>query len=219
VHAAGVGLALTGMIQVTSLTGRLPEFQSTSVWIYAIGLVAMFSISAVYNIWPVSSTKLVLRRFDHATIYLFIAATYTPFIAHAEQSAFITALLVFIWAAAGFGVVLKVAFPGRCEPLGVLLCVALGWSGLLVYDAVFSPLPATTVGFIVGGGVLYSSGVVFHLWDSMRFQNAVWHAFVISAAVFQFLAVFNLVSTAASAAGKDAERLSFEPKGATKPRL
>jgi len=200
-HAAGVGLALTGMIQVTSLTGRLPEFQSTSVWVYAIGLVAMFSISAVYNIWPVSSTKLVLRRFDHATIYLFIAATYTPFIAHAEQSAFTIALLVFVWASAGVGVFLKLAFPGKLEPLGLFLCLALGWSGLLAYDAVFSTLPAATVGFIVVGGVLYSGGVVFHLWDRLRFQNAVWHAFVISAAVFQFLAVFNSVSTAASAGG------------------
>jgi hemolysin III len=200
-HAAGIGLALAGMIQLTPFTSRLPDLQSASVWTYAIGLVAMFSISAVYNIWPVSSFKLVLRRFDHATIFLFIAATYTPFIAQAEPSAFTKALLVSIWSTAGIGVALKLAFPGRLERTGVFLCLVLGWSGIFAYDAIFRPLPAATVGLIVAGGLLYSGGVVFHLWDRLRYQNAVWHAFVISAAVVQFLAVSDAVRVAASAVG------------------
>lgn len=194
-------MAFAGMIQLTSFTSGLPDLQSTSVWIYAIGLVAMFSISAVYNIWPVSPFKLVLRRFDHATIFLFIAATYTPFIAQAEPSAVTKTLMVSIWVTAGVGVGLKLAFPGRLERTGVFLCVILGWSGIFAYDAVFSPLPAATVGLIVAGGLLYSGGVVFHLWDRLRYQNAVWHAFVISAAVVQFVAVSDAVRGAASAAG------------------
>ena len=79
--------------------------------------------------------------------------------------------------------------------------LALGWSGLLAYDAVFSPLPASTVGLIVAGGILYSAGVIFHLWDGLRFHNAIWHAFVLGAAGFQFLAVLNSVSAAAFAVG------------------
>jgi hypothetical protein len=92
-------------------------------------------------------------------IYLFIAATYTPFIAQAEPSTFTKTMLAAVWVVAGAGVILKLVFPGRLERLGLLLCVALGWSGLLAYDAVFSPLPATTVGLIVGGGMLYSGGI------------------------------------------------------------
>lgn len=189
------------MIQLTSLTSGLPNLQSASVWMYAIGLVAMFSISAIYNIWPVTPFKLVLRRFDHATIFLFIAATYSPFIAQAEPSVVTKTLLVSIWVTAGVGVVLKLAFPGRLERTGVCLCLVLGWSGILAYDEVFSPLPAATVGLIVAGGLLYSGGVVFHLWDRLRYQNAVWHAFVVSAAVVQFFAVSDAVRAAASAVG------------------
>jgi hemolysin III len=62
--------------------------------------------------------------------------------------------------------------------------LALGWSGLFAYDDVFSPLPLSTIFLIIAGGVLYSVGVIFHLWDGLRFQNAIWHAFVFAAATF-----------------------------------
>jgi hemolysin III len=164
-------------------------------------LVSMFGISAAYNIWPVCSAKLILRRLDHSAIYLFIAATYTPFVTQAQQSPLVKGLLVLIWSVACAGVVLKLMFPGRFERLSIMLCLALGWSGLIAYDAVFASLPASTLGLIVAGGVVYSVGVAFHLWDSLRFQNAIWHAFVLTAAGFQFFAIFNSVSMAASASG------------------
>jgi hemolysin III len=93
---------------------------------------------------------------------------------------------------------LKLAFPFRFERLAILLCLTLGWSGLLAYDLVFSPLAPTTVCLIMVAGALYSIGVVFHLWDNLRFQNAIWHGFVMSAAGLQFVAVFGLISEAAA---------------------
>jgi len=197
-HAAGIVFALAGMTTLASVTTGLPDFQSVAVWIYAIGLVMMFGTSAVYNLWPISSTKLLLRRFDQAAVYLFTAATYTPFIAQAEQTTFTEALLAAVWGIAGVGVILKVGFPGRLERFGVLLCLALGWSALFAYDVIFSPLPVRTVGLVFAGGMLYSTGLIFHLWDRLRFQNAIWHAFVFSGAGFQFIAVFT-VNAAASA--------------------
>jgi hemolysin III len=197
-HAAGIGFAIPGVIHLTSTASGLPDL-SASVWIYAVGLLSMFAMSAAYNISPVCPAKLLLRRFDQATIYLFIAATYTPFIARTQHSALKTLLLALVWAAAGAGVVLKLAFPARLERLGILLCLALGWSGLLAYDAMFSSLPTSTIVLIVTGGILYSVGVIFYLWDGLRFQNAIWHAFVLGAAAVQFLAVFNSVRMAASA--------------------
>jgi hemolysin III len=197
-HAAGIGLAVPGVIHLTSVASRLPDL-SASVWIYAVGLVGMLAMSAAYNISPMCRGKLLLRRFDQATIYLFIAATYTPFISQTRQGGLKTLLLALVWAAAGTGAALKLAFPGRLERFGILLCFALGWGGLLAYDVMFSALPASTIGLVVTGGVLYSIGVMFHLWDGLRFQNAIWHAFVLVAAALQFFAVFNSVSVAASA--------------------
>jgi hemolysin III len=199
-HAAGIVFAVTGLALLISMAGGLPGFQGTSVWIYGIGLVTVVATSTAYNAWPLGSTKLLLRRFDQSAIYLFIAASYTPIIAQTDIAPNNIFLLV-IWILAGLGLVLKLAFPCRFERLAVLLCLALGWSGLLAYDVVFSPLPPATVYLIAVGGGLYSIGVVFHLWDNLRFQNAIWHGFALSAAGLQFIAVFNVVSKAVAATG------------------
>jgi hemolysin III len=195
VHAGGLGLAFGGTVPLLAAADHLVGFQGASLWVYCVGLATLFSMSALYNLWPVGALKWVFRRFDHSAIYLFIAATYTPFVARAEQS-WRTVLLMFaIWSIASIGIVLKLAFPGRFERLSILLCLGMGWSGVLVYDAVFGTLPSSAVTSVLTGGVLYSSGVVFHLWDRLRFQNAIWHAFVLAAASFQYAAVFSAVQT------------------------
>jgi hemolysin III len=199
-HAAGIGFAVTGLALLISMADRLPGFQGTSVWIYGLGLVTVVATSTAYNAWPLGSTKLLLRRFDQSAIYVFIAASYTPIIA---KTAVVpnNIFLIVIWTLACLGLVLKLAFPCRFERVAILLCLAMGWSGLLAYDLAFSALPPGTVYLIVAAGVLYSIGVVFHLWDNLRFQNAIWHGFVFSATALQFIAVFEIVREAAAAAG------------------
>jgi hemolysin III len=199
-HAGGLAFALFGLVFLTEKAQGLPPAGSASIWIYGVGLVSMFATSAAYNFWPCSSAKLILRRFDQSVIFLFIAATYTPFIAlaRAEPSG---ALLTGIWAVAWIGVVLKLTYPGRFERFSIPLCLALGGSGLFVYDLVFAPFPLSTVMLIACGGVLYSVGLMFHLWDRLRFQNAIWHAFVLCAAALQFWAIFDVASVAAAHGG------------------
>ena len=141
--------------------------------------------------------KMVLRRLDHSAIYFFIAATYSPFLLGTVQSVSTTVLLLGIWALATIGVALKlVAPPGRFDRVSIVLYLAMGWSGVLAYESVFSQLSLLSLSFIIAGGILYSAGVVFHLWDQLRFQNAIWHAFVVAAAAFQYAAVFSSVLAA-----------------------
>ena len=116
----------------------------------------MLVLSATYNLWPISRAKWVLRRFDHSAIYILIAATYTPFIMELKDSYFAIALLIGVWCVAIVGVVLKLTLPGRFDRLSVGLYLAMGWSGMMLYDAVVKALPAMAIGFVVAGGVLYS---------------------------------------------------------------
>ncbi|MCP3473264.1 hemolysin III family protein [Bradyrhizobium sp. CCGUVB1N3] len=194
IHAVGV---LTGIVAATVLVVLAAANASTvdivGVSIYVAGLLSMLVLSATYNLWPVSPAKWILRRFDHSAIYLLIAATYTPFILELKDSIFALALLVGVWCVAIFGIVLKLGWPGRFDRVAVGIYLAMGWSGLMLYDAVVKALPTMALWFVVAGGALYSFGVIFHAWRRLRFQNAIWHGFVLAGAACHYTAVLDLV--------------------------
>jgi hemolysin III len=191
VHVAGVGFALAGAVTLLVSAFHLSWGEYAAAWIYATGLVVVLGISATYNMWPVSQVKWVLRRFDHSAIYLLIAGTYTPFLTQINGRLVSPALLAGIWTIAGFGIALKLALPGRFDRLSIVLYLGLGWSGVVFYDAVFAVLPASTMWWLAAGGLLYTIGVIFHVWERLRFQNAIWHAFVLIASACHYGAVMD----------------------------
>jgi hemolysin III len=194
IHAIGVGaglIAATVLIVVACYFATAADVAAVSV--YVAGLISMLALSAAYNLFPVSRWKWILRRFDHSAIYVLIAATYTPFIAHMKLSVTSVALMTGVWGVAVVGVVLKLFFPGRFDRLAIVLYLALGWSGVMVYDVIADALPKFTLYLIAIGGVLYSAGVVFHVWERLRFQNAIWHGFVLLAASCHYAAVLDLI--------------------------
>lgn len=194
VHAIGV---LAGIVAATVLVVLAAIYASAldivGVSIYVAGLLAMLVFSATYNLWPVSPVKWVLRRFDHSAIYLLIAATYTPFILALKDSLFALALLIGVWCVAIFGIVLKLCYPGRFDRVAVGVYLAMGWSGMMLYDSVIAALPVVALWFVVAGGALYTLGVIFHAWRRLRFQNAIWHGFVLAGAACHYTAVLDLV--------------------------
>jgi hemolysin III len=196
VHGIGV---LFGLIAATVLVVLTIVYASAldiaAVSIYVAGLLSMLVLSATYNLWPVSRTKWVLRRFDHAAIYALIAATYTPFILDMKDSVVAVALLIGVWCVAGFGIVLKLAWPGRFDKAAVGLYLALGWSGVMLYDSGLTSLPKPALWLVLAGGALYSLGVIFHAWGRLRFQNVIWHCFVLLGAACHYTAVMDLVLT------------------------
>ena len=196
VHGIGVfgGLVAATVLIVLAAVYATPV-EVAAVSVYVAGLLAMLVLSATYNLWPISRAKWVLRRFDHSAIYALIAATYTPFIMQVKDSIFAVALLVGVWCVAIVGIVLKLVLPGRFDRVSVGLYLAMGWSGLMLYDAVVSALPTMALWLVVAGGALYSLGVIFHAWQRLRFQNAIWHCFVLLGAACHYTAVLDLVLT------------------------
>ncbi|TMJ83292.1 MAG: hemolysin III family protein [Alphaproteobacteria bacterium] len=186
VHGIGVfcGLvAATVLIVLTAIYATPRELAVVSI--YVAGLLAMLVLSATYNLWPVSRAKWVLRRFDHSSIYVLIAATYTPFIAQMKDSIFALALLLGVWCMAAVGILIKLLFPGRFDRLAVVLYLGMGCG--------MASLPTLTLWFIAAGGLLYSFGVIFHAWHRLRFQNAIWHCFVLMGAACHYTAVLDLI--------------------------
>jgi hemolysin III len=189
VHAIGVCLGFIGAVTIVVIAVKMERIEVTPILIYVIGLVTMLALSAAYNMWPVSPAKWVLRRFDHSAIYLLIAGTYTPFLAQMKSVLALAGLGVGVWFSALIGIALKLALPGRFDRLAIVLCLLLGWSGVIVYDSLATTLPAASVWLLLIGGILYSLGTVFHVWRGLRFHNAIWHGFVLLAASCHYWAV------------------------------
>lgn len=177
VHLLGILVAVcAGVVLLTVSLKRIAPGEYLSVVVYVTSLVTVMSVSCAYNLWPASATKSILRRFDHAAIYLLIAATYTPFLMQMDQPA---AMIVLVWSGAGAGIALKLALPGRFDRLAVVFYLVLGWSGATMLEGLRASLSDLTMWLIVAGGLVYSAGLVFFMWKALRFQSAVWHIFVV----------------------------------------
>lgn len=197
VHGMGLLLGVVGAAALIVFAVRSPGVGNLPVaMVYAAGLLAMLGLSAAYNLWPVSRIKWVLRRFDHSAIYLLIAATYTPFIGQIKNGLLAFGLLAGVWAVAVAGIALKLALPGRFDRLSIVLYLLLGWSGVMMYEPVITSLPVSTLWLLGAGGLLYTLGVIFHMWESLRFQNAIWHVFVVLAAACHYTAVLDYLGMA-----------------------
>jgi hemolysin III len=164
--------------------------------LYGLGLLAMLTCSAGYNLWPPSPTKELWRRFDHAAIFIMIAGTYTPLLLNRVGGEWGFGLLGFVWIVALIGAVMKIAFPRRWESLTIGMYLGLGWSIIFAIDPLMQAISTDNLILIAAGGVIYSIGVVFHLWERLPYQNAIWHWLVLIAAACHYIAVLNEVAIA-----------------------
>src|SRR5262245_28936521 len=138
VHAIGVCLGLIGAVTIVVMAVKIERINLTPILVYVIGLVTMLAFSAAYNMWPISPVKWVLRRFDHSAVYLLIAGTYTPFLGQMKDALVSAGLGIGVWLSAAVGMALKLALPGRFDRLAIILCLLLGWSGIITYDSLAS---------------------------------------------------------------------------------
>jgi hemolysin III len=176
VHASGIGAALIGgpvMIALTALWIGEPALVAAVAVYVATGL-AMWSFSAAYNLLQRPAWVDRLRRFDKSAIYFKIAGTYTPFAILASAHG---AFLVGIWSVATLGA-LMILFSSRLGWLSIPLYLGLGWAGAIWGGPLVSGLSPTGFWLLAAGGITYSSGIAFLLWNRLPFHNTIWHVFV-----------------------------------------
>jgi hemolysin III len=197
VHALGIGASVAGVVALFVVAaGSVPALSIASLIVYSFGLVAVLSFSAAYNLVRVPTLKAFLRRFDHASIYLKIACTYTPFLLVKLHGWEGPGLLSAIWAVALFGITAKLFFPDRLKRTSYVLYLSLGWCAVLIFPPLVTSLSHESMMLLAAGGIFYTVGVVFHLWEKLRYQNAIWHVFVLAGAACHYAAVMQTVALA-----------------------
>jgi len=201
IHVLGVTAGCVGVaVLIAVVLPRDSALLTLGVSLYGCGLLAMLSFSALYHVVDHPTRKELLRRFDHAAIFVMIAGSYTPFALVKIGGAWGWGLLGFVWLASATGAVLKLVYPRRLEGLSVGLYLLLGWTALLALDPMVAALPHWAVLLIAAGGVLYTISVIFHLWERLAFNNAIWHGFVLAGAACHYAAILGAVALPAGAA-------------------
>jgi hemolysin III len=195
IHIIGVTASLSAAtILVIFAFHHLPSLSLVSLSIYGVGLVAVFSCSAAYHLINKPRLKAILRRCDHAAIYLKIAGTYTPFAILKIGGTIGFGLLGFVWIISLFGATAKLLWPEHFVKTSYVLYLGLGWSGILALDPLALAISPQVLLLLAAGGGLYTMGIVFHLWEKLRYHNAIWHAFVLAASACHFAAIAQAAS-------------------------
>jgi len=194
-HVLGVTFAVAAVSALmvwAAMAGLGPK-----IWplvVYAVGLIASFGFSAGYNLTLHAPARAILRRFDHAAIYLLIAGTYTPMALIGLGGRLGIAMTVTIWALALIGMVMKLGFFHRFERFGFVLYLAMGWLGVLAIWPLLQALPLAVLILLGSGGALYTLGTIFYQIDRIPFSRAIWHGHVLAAAATHYAAVILIAS-------------------------
>lgn len=189
-HGVGVLLAIAGLaILVGHSVARGDALHVTTSAIFGTTLILLYAASTLYHAIPLAPAKRVLRVVDHASIYLLIAGTYTPFCLGPLRGPWGWSLFALVWAGALAGVLFKSLAIGKAPIASVVLYVALGWSVVIAFGPLSRNLSPEGIRLLVAGGLAYTLGLTFYAWKSLRFHHLIWHLFVLAGSILHFFAV------------------------------
>lgn len=192
-HWFGLVLGVIGLVVMLHFGMMKGSVLAISAFaIYGGCFIAMYGCSALYHSIPVGKVKAVFRVFDHASIFLFIAGTYTPVILLSLEGGLRILMLVFVWGIALFGVVFKIATFGqfgRFHKLSLVLYLGLGWLSVFLLPKIFLESKVLLL-CLFAGGVLYSIGTYFYSHSKIPYAHGVWHLFVLGASLCHFAGIF-----------------------------
>jgi hemolysin III len=189
-HGLGVVASVAGCaILVTLGALRGTAWHVVSSAIFGATLILLYTASTLYHCAQRERVKARLRVFDHCSIYLLIAGSYTPFTLVGLRGGWGWSLFGVIWGLAVAGVVFKLFFTGRFVRLSTAIYLGMGWIVLIAVVPMVQRLSVPTLAWLVAGGVAYTVGTVFYLSRRLPFAHAVWHVFVLGGSVCHAVAV------------------------------
>lgn len=171
----------------------------TAAAVFGASMIFLYTASTLYHAIPNLRVKRILQVLDHSAIYVMIAGSYTPFCLVTLKGTTGTMLCIAVWSIALAGIILQPVLMKRAEWLNCLLYLLLGWCVVLVFEPLMAALPSAGIWLLASGGVVYSLGVIFYLWERIPYNHAIWHLFVLGGTALQFFSVLFYVLPAGAA--------------------
>jgi hemolysin III len=191
-HLIGLFLSLIGggILVWAGLSGDI--WNITSCCVYIVTLVASYAASSCYHRCDFVLRKKALKIVDHSCIYLFIAGTYTPFTLGPLRNFHGWELFFIVWGIAIFGIVFKIVAIDRFNGLSLFSYLLMGWLVTFSFPTLVEELSLSTLLWLISGGLAYTFGTLFYIWETLPFNHAIWHLFVLGGSFCHYCAIWDL---------------------------
>lgn len=188
-HAFGLllGLVLAPFILYKA---RLMPAHFWGVTVFMLSLLAVYLSSTLYHSAKTARWKFLLRKVDHICIYFLIAGTHTPFLLIYLPNSEGYLYLAILWGLVLFGIAYKLLFFGKWEWFSLALYLGMGWMAIFTLPPMLDQMPASSLNWIIFGGIAYTTGVFFYARHSLKYHHAIWHVFVLAGSTGHFMAVW-----------------------------
>ncbi len=189
-HGIGAGLSVAGLVVLVVLAALYGDvWRVVSFSIYGTTLIILYLSSTLYHSFRNPKVKKIFKIFDHSTIFLLIAGTYTPFMLVSLRGAWGWTLFGIIWGLAVLGVVFKSLFIHRYNKLSVLIYILMGWLCVIAIRQMLINVPLGGLLGLAVGGILYTLGVIFYSWRTLKYNHAIWHLFVLGGSMCHYFSI------------------------------
>jgi hemolysin III len=192
-HGIGTLLSIAGLVVMVVLAVTYGDaWHVVSFSIFGASLILLYLASTLYHSLPMPRVKQILQRIDHSAIFVLIAGTYTPFMLVTLRGAMGWSIFGIVWGLALAGILLKIFFSiSKYEKISVGLYVFMGWLCVVAAKQFLANVPQISLILLVFGGLSYTIGVIFYVWDRLPYNHAVWHLFVLGGSIFHYFSVLN----------------------------
>lgn len=189
-HALGALFSVVGIVLLAVFAAKQNDnVKLISSVVFGCTMLLMYLSSTIYHSLRDPALKHLFRIIDHASIYLLIAGSYTPFMLVTLKGPWGWTLFTIIWSLAFAGVVFKMFFVHRFEALSTVIYLLMGWMAVVAIKPIYQNLSLGGLECMVAGGLCYTVGVIFYVWQRLKFSHVLWHLFVLAGSIFHFFAV------------------------------
>lgn len=189
-HGIGAMLSLAGLVLLivfSSMKGN--AWHIVSFTIYGVSMLLLYVCSTLVHSFKEGKLKDLFEFFDHSSIYVYIAGTYTPLLLVAVRGPLGWSLFGIVWSIALLGVLFKAFFVKRFLFMSTIFYLIMGWLIIVAWGPLTAAVPQPGIALLVAGGILYSLGTIFYVWRIFPYHHAIWHLFVLGGSITHFFAI------------------------------
>lgn len=193
-HGVGVLLSIAALVLLIVFAAIYSDgYGLASAIVYGISLILLYTMSMVYHIVQNKTAKKVLRIFDHCSIFILIAGTYTPYLLGPLRGALGWTIFGIIWGVTVIGILMNAISLEKFRIPSLICYVLMGWGIVLSIKPLVANLALPGLILLVAGGLVYTVGVVFYVLKKYRYMHSIWHLFVLAGSVLHYFSVLLFV--------------------------